>query len=175
MNVNLDYFKYLFLQSLLFGLVFHSIYLRLCVLSFAFSFAVVFGSLHYLPCRRTVDIDTKVLQCLSHHTIYIVNHVVEDGTQRLSESDVSFGCPVQHALCAWSYPTNHLLPALPDSIFLEYAVINCNWKNSCYLKKQYFENAENFFWRNCEKLEDHRSLKVRQSVAYECVSGILKL
>lgn len=153
--------KYIFIS------VYFFVSLYICL-----SFVVAFGSIHYLPCLRTVDFNTQGLECFSDHTIYMLIHVVEDGIQKLSENEAVYGCPIQHAFCNWSYPISHSLTVRAGWNRFQHAFINCNGKKSCSLKKQYFKDAEDLFWRNCTTIQRHMN-NVRQSIAYECISGTI--
>ncbi|XP_062594332.1 uncharacterized protein LOC134255806 [Saccostrea cucullata] len=128
----------------------------------------VFGSLHNLPCRRTVDIYGYDIQCQTNHSIYIVSHVIEDGFQKLSPLDRLFGCDVKNALvCGQHYPINSTISE--DSAIFKRAVSTCNGKNMCTLKKKYFEDSENFFRNDCPSLKSYPNAMVRQSIEYECI------
>ncbi|XP_062594289.1 uncharacterized protein LOC134255778 isoform X4 [Saccostrea cucullata] len=83
------------------------------------------GSLENTPCKQTKDWNGYQLQCSKKHTIYITHHIIEDGFQRLSYSDMFFGCNETDAVyCGAKLPINHTL-GQNNSAFPS-AVRDCN-------------------------------------------------
>ncbi|XP_061162935.1 uncharacterized protein LOC133172129 [Saccostrea echinata] len=128
------------------------------------------GSLRNTQCKRTQDWNGFQFQCSKNHTIYIKHHIIEDGFQKLSNSDMFFGCQETDALyCGAKLPINQKL-GQNNSAFSA-AVSDCNGKIQCNVSAQYFKDTEADLRKLCSQSNPSELKKAsfRQSIDYECI------